>query len=166
MLASQTARSRRWSAPELPLADAKRAHELVLEPGAKGKIVLLVAVTYLTARASSSSITVWNCSNGCAPTTGRPLMYIVGVELHAELLAELDVRGDRRRRTCPDRGTDRTSRYRAPAPPRAASGRHLHARLIGEDPIVHLPVLALLARAVRGLGAPSAPARGWAAGSP
>ena len=30
--------------------------------------------------ASSSSMTVWKKSNGCAPITGRPLTYIVGVD--------------------------------------------------------------------------------------
>ena len=109
------------------------------------------APPYLT-RASSSSMTCLNTSNGWAPITGRPLMYIVGVDDTPSLIAVLKIDVD-------DLGElariEALRELRLVEPQRGGvllERGHLHLLLVGEDAIVHLPVLALLAGAVRGFG--------------
>ena len=107
-----------------------------------------------------------NSSNGCAPLSMRPLMKNAGVPMTPASLPVLHVGLD------PvlvlvriDAGVE-PARHPARAPPRTASDpRRTSLRLIGEQPIVVRPELALLGGALRRLGRRPRVGMAWAAGS-
>ena len=168
---------------ELPLAAAAEAHQRVMSPGARGKIVL----AHCVAESATPEIRLRWQSAETAPTSvpGQLLvddgfedrdrlraghLAAVDVErrrgLHAHLGTQLEILFARWRRACPNRGTGRRRPDRAPPPWHGPSARGPAAAAGWRTAGRAAPSICPDRRRSARLRRPWAPAGGWAAGSP
>ena len=107
--------------------------------------------------ARALSMAAVNASSGWAPTSGVPLMKKVGVPSTPTLRPSAWSRSSAALRRGPSRSAVNFADVEAERRARGASERlAVHGPLVGEDAVVHLPELALLAARRRRRGAPAA----------